>query len=68
VWVAANNKNEERHKRRQLQIGFYLRLRFMLDGLLAKAKAHFTNIANTNRIYDALAVPVMRQLHITLLN
>jgi hypothetical protein len=47
---------------------FYLRLRFMLDGLLAKAKAHFTNIPNTNGIYDALEVPVMRRLLIELLN
>jgi hypothetical protein len=40
----------------------------MLNGLLAKAEAHFKNIPNANGIYDALEVPVMRRLLIELLN
>ena len=66
--VAATDKNEERHKRRQLQADFYFGLRAMLDGQPAKARAYFTKVANTNGIFDAVEIPVARRLLVTLQN
>ncbi|MBT5496545.1 MAG: hypothetical protein HOK54_12440 [Alphaproteobacteria bacterium] len=66
--VAAIDKNDERHKRRQLQIDFYFGLRAMLDGLPAKARAGFTKVANTDGIFDAVEIPVARRLLVILPN
>jgi len=68
AWVAAINKNDERHKRRQLQIDFYFGLRAMLDGLPANARADFTKVANTDSIFDAVEILVSRRLLVTLPN
>lgn len=66
--VTATDKNEERHKRRQLKADFYFGLRAMLDCQPAEARAYFSKAANTNGIFDAAEIPVARRLLVTLQN
>jgi lipoprotein NlpI len=68
VRISVTDKNEERHKRRQLQADFYFGLRAMLDDQPTKARRQFTRVANTNGIFDAVEIPVARRLLATLPN